>query len=179
MINISEYDKTFSESTFKSKVDNMFVMLHTAVMLEDLPRVDHYIGDKVYEKYDEKIKELKNSNLRQMYEELNVKSTTILSSEISEDKIRVKVLVVSRYMDYIMNKLNGQCVSGNNRSRIERNNYLTLEKSIDAEKLGVLRKCQACGANMNINESGKCEYCGTIFNEEDYDWIITEITQEV
>ena len=87
MINISDYDKTFSESTFKSKIDNMFVMLHTAVMLEDLPRADHYIGDNVYKKYDAKIRELKNSNLRQMYEELNVKSTTILSSEINEDKI--------------------------------------------------------------------------------------------
>ena len=50
MINIVEYDKTYSESTFKSKVDNMFVMLHTAIMLEDLPRVDHFIGDNVYSK---------------------------------------------------------------------------------------------------------------------------------
>ena len=175
MINISDYDKTFSESTFKSKIDNMFVMLHTAVMLEDLPRVDHFIGNDVYDKYDKKIKELKVSNLRQMYEELNVKSTEILSADVIEDKIVVKILIVSRYMDYLMDKATGELVSGNNRSRIEKNNYLTLEKSVDAEKLGMSRKCPACGANMNINESGKCEYCGTIFNAEDYDWIITEI----
>ena len=117
----------------------------------------------------------KKSNLRQMYEELNVKSTDILSAEVDEDKIIVKVLVVSRYMDYLMNKLNGQCVSGNNKSRVEKNNYLVLEKNIAAEKLGVSRKCPACGANMNINESGKCEYCGTIFNVEDFDWVITDI----
>jgi len=175
MINISDYDKTFSESTFKSKVDNMFVMLHTAIMLEDLHRVDHFIGNEVYDKYDKKIKELKTSNLRQMYEELNVKSTTILSSEVIKDKIAVKILIVSRYKDYLMDKSTGECVSGNNRSRVEKNNYLTLEKSVDAQNLDVVRKCPACGANMNINESGKCEYCGTIFNVEDYDWIITEI----
>ena len=28
---------------------------------------------------------------------------------------------------------------------------------------------------VNINESGKCEYCGTIFNTEEHDWVITEI----
>lgn len=175
MINISDYDKTFSESTFKSKVDNMFVMLHTAVMMEDLPRVDHFISDEVYSKYEAKIKGLKNSNLRQMYDELNVKSTKILSSEINGDKIIVKVLIVSRYMDYLLDKTNGRCVSGNNKSRIEKNNYLTLEKKIEAKDLGISRKCPACGANMNINQSGKCEYCGSIFNEEDYDWVITEI----
>ena len=175
MINISEYDYDFSESTFKSKVDNMFVMLHTAIMLEDLPRVDHYIGDEVYKKYEAKINELKKSNLRQMYEELNVKSTEILDASICDDKIVVKVLIVSRYMDYLMNKLNGVCVSGNNRTRVEKNNYLTLEKKIKAQELGIARKCEACGASMNINASGKCEYCGTIFNTEKYDWIITEI----
>ena len=42
-------------------------------------------------------------------------------------------------------------------------------------KLGVSRKCPAYGANMNINQSGKCEYCGAIFNTEDYDWGITKI----
>ena len=175
MIDIAHYDKTFTESTFKSKIDNMFVMLHTAVMLEDLPRVDHFIGDKVYIKYEAIIEALQNANLRQMYDELNVKSTTILSSELVEDKIVIKVLIVSRYMDYKMDKTTGNCVAGNNKLRIEKNNYLTLEKKLDARTLGISRKCNACGANININESGKCDYCGTIFNTEEYDWIITEI----
>ena len=176
MIDIAEYDKTYSESTFKSKIDNMFVMLHTAIMLEDLPRVDHFIGDAVYEKYEAKLKELKNSNWRQMYDELNVKSTTIQSAEVVDGKIVVRVLIVSRYMDYILDKSNGKLVAGNNKSRVEKNNFLTLEKRVDANKLGTSRKCPGCGANMNINQSGKCEYCGTIFNTEDYDWIITDIS---
>ena len=175
MIDIANYDKTFSESTFKSKIDNMFVMLHTAIMLEDLPRVDHFIGDKVYSKYEAMINALQNASIRQMYDELNVKSTTILSSELVEDKIVVKVLIVSRYMDYKMDKATGKCVLGNNKSRIEKNNYLTLEKKLDAKTLGISRKCNACGANINISESGKCDYCGTIFNTEEYDWVITEI----
>lgn len=178
MINISDYDKTFSESTFKSKIDNMFVMLHTAIMLEDLPRVDHFISDDVYNEYDYRINELKNSNLRQMYDEVNVKSTEILFSEIINDKIIVKVLIVSRCMDYLIDKTTGECVSGNNKSRIEKKNYLKLEKRIDAKELEISRECPGCGANMNINQSGKCEYCGTIFNIEDYDWIITEIIKE-
>ena len=39
MIDISTYDNKFSESIFKSKVDNMFVMLYTSIMLQDLSLV--------------------------------------------------------------------------------------------------------------------------------------------
>ena len=27
----------------------------------------------------------------------------------------------------------------------------------------------------DVNKNGKCEYCGTIFNAENYDWILTSI----
>ncbi|MBQ7667888.1 MAG: TIM44-like domain-containing protein [Clostridia bacterium] len=178
MINISDYDKSFTESTFKSKVDNMFVMLYTSIMLQDLTRVDHYIGDDLYKKYENKIKKLMESNQRQMYDELNVKSTEILNAEVEDDKIIIKVLIVSRYLDYTIDKSTGRMVAGNRDSRVQRNNYLTLEKKINAHELGISRKCPSCGANMDINYSGKCEYCGSIFNTEEYDYVITKLDED-
>jgi len=153
----------------------MFVMLHTAIMLEDLSRVDHFISDEVYSKYKEKIEELQKNNYIKIYDELNVRSTEIIDTDIVDDKIIVKVLIISRYMDYILDKSSGNLVSGNNNSRIEKENYLMFEKRLNAKKLEISRECPNCGANMNINQSGKCEYCGSIFNTEDYDWIITKI----
>lgn len=178
MIDISKYDITYVESIFKSKIDNMFVMLHTAIMFEDLTRVDHFINDEVYSRYQLKINELKSNNLRQMYDELNVKSTEIIEAEIVNDKIVVKVLLVSRYMDYILNKTSGQLISGNNISRIEKENYITVEKKLKAKELAISRECQSCGASLDINANGKCKYCRSIFNVEDYDWVITEIENE-
>lgn len=175
MIDIAQYDKTYSESTFKSKVDNMIVMLYTSIMFEDLARVDHFIGDEMYLKYKERILELQKNNYRQMYDELNVKSTEIVGVDVVENKIIVKVLAVVRYMDYIIDKLSGNVISGNNTSRVEKENYLIVEKKINAKELEISRECLACGANMDINYSGKCEYCGSIFNIEDYDWIVTNI----
>ncbi len=28
---------------------------------------------------------------------------------------------------------------------------------------------------MDINHSGKCNYCGQIYNQEDYDWVLKNI----
>ena len=37
-------DPTFTESSFKTKVDNIFVMLHISLMTDNLKRVDHFIN---------------------------------------------------------------------------------------------------------------------------------------
>ena len=42
-------------------------------------------------------------------------------------------------------------------------------------KQGIVRKCPTCGASMNINNSGECEYCHSIYNQEDYDWVLTKL----
>ena len=44
--------KEFDEALFKTKVDNVFVKLFTAIMFGDLKEVDHFINDDVYNKYN-------------------------------------------------------------------------------------------------------------------------------
>ena len=41
---------------------------------------------------------------------------------------------------------------------------------------GVVRKCPGCGASLSVNTKGVCEYCGTTYNMEDYNYILTSIT---
>ena len=55
------------------------------------------------------------------------------------------------------------------------NNILTFTKKRNTKELKISRKCPSCGANMDINNYGKCDYCGMIFNLENYDYILTEI----
>lgn len=167
--------KEFDEALFKTKVDNVFVKLFTAIMFGDLKEVDHFINDDVYNKYNSYIKELDSKNERQMYDELNVKSTTVLSREKLADKEIVKVELISRYMDYIIDKDTGDYKRGINDHRIEKKYILTFEKKLDAKNVGIVRKCPNCGASMDINKTGVCEYCKTVYKLEDYDYILTSI----
>ncbi len=176
MNELIELDHTFSESKFKTKVDNIFVMLHISLMTNDLTRVDHFISDNVYNKFQERLDRLNKNNQIQMFDELNVKSTEIINIEITDKEFIITVKLISRYMDYIIDKDSKKLISGNNNSRVEKENILTFIKQRDAVDSGYVRKCPSCGANMNINHSGKCEYCGTIYNTEDYDWVLTDIT---
>lgn len=165
----------FNEAMFKTKVDNIFVKLYTCIMKGDLTDVRHFISEELYNNYINKINELISHNKRQMYDEINVKNTMIINRKILEDKEIIDVEIVSRYMDYIIDINTGDLISGDDTRRIERSNILRFEKKLNTKDFGIVRKCPGCGASINVNNTGKCEYCDTIFNLDDYDYILVSI----
>ena len=165
----------FNEAMFKTKVDNIFVKTYTCVMKQDLSDVSHFISSSLEEELQNKINILKKENKRQMYDELNVKDTRILSKRLLEDKEVIEVELISRYMDYIIDMNTGELVSGNDTRRIEKRNILIFEKKLNTKEIGIVRKCPGCGASISVNTSGKCEYCDSIYNQEDYDYILMSI----
>lgn len=175
MNELIKLDSSFNEGMFITKANNIFIMLHTAIMMDDLNRVRHFISTDLEKKYESIIQEYNNNNIRKMYDELNVKTTSIKNIEIRDNKTIINVDVLSRYMDYFINKDTGDYVSGENNRRVEKLNHLVFEKVIDNNYDKIARYCPGCGANIDVNSNGKCDYCGTIFNAEDYDWILTSI----
>ena len=122
-----------------------------------------------------KIKKLDKQNLIQMYDELNVKNSRIRSIEVNENNYVIIVDLQARYMDYILDLESGTKVSGNDSSRIEVGYTLKFVKDASATVQGMVRRCPGCGSPMDVNNDGKCSYCGGIYNLEDYDWILVSI----
>lgn len=170
-------DKSFTEASFLAKVDNTYIMLLSAIITNNLSKVDHKIGDKLYDKYKKYLEDLNNNNLRQMYDELNVKSSKIIDIEKNDINYIIKVELVSRYLDYKIDKTTLKKVSGDNTVRIEKKKILTFEKKIDSKDLSNIRTCPNCGASIDYNHNGMCKYCRSIFNTEDYDWILVDIRE--
>ena len=174
-MNISEFDKSIDNNEFLVKVDNIFIKLLSGVMLDDLDSIKHKVSDEVFNKYKSIIDTNKENHMTQMYDELNVKTSTITDIKVTEDKIIVKVNLVSRYMNYLIDSNTGDYISGNNRDREEHMNILTLEKKLNAKDMKVSMHCPSCGNPINYNDNGVCSYCGTVFNASDFDYILTNI----
>ena len=170
-------DPTFNESMFLTKVNNIFVKLFTAIMADKLDEVDHFVGDDVFAYAKAKLDNAKNQGCRQMYDELNVKDSQIMNVEVKQDVYEIKVFLQSRYMDYIINLVNGSVISGDDTRRIAVDYNLVFTKRIDAKEQGITRKCPTCRAPLSVNTSGVCEYCGSTYNQEDYDWVLTKLEE--
>lgn len=175
MDELIKLDPTFTESSFKTKVDNIFVMLHMSLMTDNMKRVAHFINDQVYNEFNDRLQTLNSNNERQMFDELNVKSTDIINVEITDEKYIITVRIVSRYMDYIVDKTTNKYKRGNNYSREEKENILVFEKKRSAKIQGIVRFCPNCGHPMDVNKSGYCEFCHSTYNQESYDYVLTSI----
>ena len=178
IVSVSEfvnYDSTFNESAFLTKANNMFVKFLTNIMMDRLPEIKHFVSDEVYAYGERILNNAKEQGHRQMYDELNVYDSRISSIEVTEDYFIINLYLQSRYMEYIISLDDGNYISGNNTSRIEVNYDITLKKKRATKNRDIVRKCPTCGGSIDVNSSGKCEYCGTIYNQEDYDWVITSL----
>lgn len=173
--NIVNQDPEFSESKFKSKVENEFVQIMLSIMTGKTERIKHFVSDSVYQKILAKVEEDKKNNRIQMYDELNVSDVKISTIQELDDCFQINVIVHSKALEYYINRTTRRFLSGNNKYRTERDNVLVLKKSKDNKALGNVRKCSSCGANLDINKNGKCSYCGSIFELKKYDWTITKL----
>ena len=169
-------DDDFTDAKFKTKVDNMYIQIFTAIMKQDLMRIKHFVSEELFEKLENKVKKLQEANLIQIYGELNVTNTKILKIIEYEDKFEIQVDLYTKYLDYKIDKNTKKLVSGDCETRVEEHKKITLTKIKNAKDLGVARKCDSCGANIDINFNGKCQFCGSIFNLQKYDWIIRDIS---
>ena len=173
--NLIREDSSFSEAKFRSKVDNVFIKLYTGVMKQDLENIRHFLSDDVYEKYNEKINSAKAANQIQIYDELNVSDTNITNIEEFEDRFEITVSLLTKYLDYRISKDTRKYISGNRDVRTEKRVMLKFSKIKNAKALGNARKCTGCGANIDLNKNGVCEYCGSVYVLRDYDWVLEEI----
>lgn len=174
MNDILKYDKNFNESLFIGNAGNIFSKLHYAVVFKDIDRIRHFVSQNLIDNLENKINSL--GSKIQFYDELNISNATIKNFEIVDDKIVIYVSVIIKYLDYIMSD-DDKLISGNNRDRVTKEYVLKFEKLIDHEELGIARKCPGCGANMDINNNGKCEYCGTFFDLYKKDYILVSYEQ--
>ena len=127
MNEILKYDPEFTESKFKTYVDNVFIQLHMAVVTKELENIKHFVSDEVYNKYQKIVDDLSGRHLIQMYDEINVAQTDILGYRVTDTDMIIEVNLISRYLDYLMDE-DGNYVSGDTDVRSERNNHLIFTK---------------------------------------------------
>ena len=123
-------DASFSIPSFIVTADNTYMMLQNAIMLGNLSRMKTKLSNNLLQKYQSIIDDFNSNGLRQMYDDLAVKKTEILSVNKDDNKFYIKVLIKSAAKDYVVDKKNLEYRYGINNQMIEKNNYLTFSRMI-------------------------------------------------
>ena len=164
------------ESILKGKFSNIFIKLLVGIMSSDLTKVKHFLSDEVYNRYQGVINQNIKNNEIQCYDELNVKELSIVGYDSDDKYDIVRVNLTSRYMDYVIDKDTLKYKRGVNDHRIEVNHILVFKKLKTANGNPMVVKCPGCGANLDVNNTGLCPYCGSIHSAESYGYVLYEVT---
>ena len=171
---ILKYDGTFTEATFLTKADHIYIMILNAIIDKDMNEVKHYLSENVYNYVKSFVDDCINRDVTRIFDEMNVKTSRISDFYVNDNGINIVIDLTSRYMDYFLDS-NGEYLSGINDHRIEKNHRLIFTKKLDAKVLKEARRCPSCGNTLDINASGICPYCKQVIDMSNYDYILTSI----
>ena len=168
-------DNTFNEAMFLTKINNMFIKIFSAITLDNLEEVKHFMSDEIYHQFAEALEQDKRNHERHMYDELNVKTSRLESIEKTESAYELTVILHSRYMDYYLSLETGEVTRGNNSCRIDVLYRLTFTKQKNVKKTNIVRQCPTCGASLDVDDSGFCPYCHSTYDQIKHDYVLTKI----
>ncbi|PWM46580.1 MAG: hypothetical protein DBX47_02025 [Clostridiales bacterium] len=180
---VSEYlsiDPKFSSEEFCQKLSNIYVQLQNGWQHKDISEVRVFLSDELYNQANRQLESMRQNNQTNHVDNIAVLSVDI-SGFMQNDKNDVLVArLKTRIVDYTTDDNTGNVISGSNTAEkfmeyewtlIRTKGHITAESDSDFKKTN----CPSCGAPMEVNYSAKCEYCGSVLNNGDYDWVISSI----
>lgn len=89
--------------------------------------------------------------------------------------------IFASMVDYTIDR-QGSLVRGNKKQPVRFSEYWTFIKGVNdnlkAAKTKDFDLCPSCGAQIKIEMSGQCEYCGTKVTLGQFDWVLSQIEQD-
>ncbi|MHC4884335.1 MAG: TIM44-like domain-containing protein [Planctomycetota bacterium] len=176
---LQERDSAFNRQMFEDKVSTGFFKIQNAWCARDMKGAHGYVSESVLKRYDMQLESYRTSNTFSRMEDLALDRVEVmdLSSDDQFDTIDVWITATAR--DYKVDA-EGNHVSGSKELTTwdEKWSFIRSVNTVTEEKKDISSDhCPNCGAPLNVNATGTCEYCQAQVTSGEFDWVLAEITQ--
>jgi predicted lipid-binding transport protein (Tim44 family)/uncharacterized Zn finger protein (UPF0148 family) len=168
----------FAKDTFLQKVTLAFTEIQNAWVNKDLKNVRRYISDSVYQRFNVQFQMMNKLEQIDKINNLKIISTIIDKYEKDGEYDVIHVGIMADISDISTSKKYPFLNEEANERFVEYWSFIR-KKGNESHDMYSKNNCPKCGSILgnNMGEVSKCEYCGTITNKGDYDWVLAEITQ--
>ena len=180
--NINDYqqiDPSFAPSEFKEKLSNLYVRFQNQWQAKDLSPLRPYLTDAYFSQMDRQLNNYRLNRQTNCIERIAVLSVELLGWKQESGMDVMVARINTRIVDYVKDDRTGNIIRGSNT----REKFMTYEWSL-VRSTGVQtsrstgttsQTCPYCGANVDINQSAVCEYCGSVLHTDTFDWAVSNI----
>jgi predicted lipid-binding transport protein (Tim44 family) len=177
---IEAHDPAFSQEPFLESVQKAFFIVQEA-WTDRKPEMSRQVmADGIWQQHQVQIQKYLEEHKRNVLEDLAVGDLRILSAHSDQTYDTITVRVFAACADYDVDDEKGKVIRGN-RSVQQWQEDWTFQRSSGATTkpgAGTLNsKCPNCGAPLNVDLQGVCDYCHQPIMGGKYDWVLARIAQ--
>lgn len=170
-------DPAFDKAAFEQKMSNLYVQFQNAWTGGNIESIRMYFEESLFARLERQLNELKKKGHTNYVERISVLASNAIGYYQTGGEDRIVVRVRSRIVDYTTDA-SGRVVSGSKTKEKFMIYEWELARStgkVTGKSSMTVTNCPNCGAPLNVNQSAKCPYCGTIVTADEHDWLITAI----
>ena len=168
---IKKYIPSFDANKFLLNGYGIFVRIEEAWMNFDLEKVRDCITDEMFNMYESQLTSMEMNGEQNIMKDFRLLNSAITQASKQNNMLQVKTRYTVEFYDYIINRNTKAVVRGNSNRKIRMVYEFTFIKDIENKKLD---KCPNCGAEININSAGICEYCNSKLVDDSKDWVMSK-----
>ena len=168
---IKKYIPEFNTNEFLSMGYDVFIRIENAWMNFDLESIRDCITDEMFNMYESQLTSMEMKGEQNIMSGFNKINWCITNATKENNILEVKAKYYVEFYDYIINRETKKVVRGNNNRKIKMLYEFTFIKDIENAKL---EKCPNCGAPININSAGICEYCNSKIVDDSKNWVMSK-----
>lgn len=174
-----ELDPNFNESALREKVSNLYVQMQQEWHNRNIESLKPYFTDAFYNQMDRQLQQKIRDKRTPCTERIAVLEVSPLGFFQDDELDHIVVKLRTRIIDYELDDRTGKVVSGD-RKREKFMEYewdLCRKKGVVTSAAGGMQniECPNCGAPLNINQTAKCPYCGSVVTVVNEDWALDNI----
>lgn len=173
----------FKWTEFKTRVAATFFALQKAWTERKWQLVRPFESENIFQSHLYWIQEYLHQNRINVLEQIEL--LKIEPVKIEEDLYyeSITARVYGSMIDYTVNAETRDLICGDQRAPREFTEYWTFIRThravhSDLQQTKKEESCPACGAPLNINQAGRCEYCQALVTSGDFDWVLSQIEQD-
>ena len=162
----------FNKQEFLKQGYSIYYDIQMAWMDFKLEDIKDKVTDEIYTMYESQLATLEVKGEQNIMKNIQLKQSCLKDVTNQNRTITIKTNYVIEMYDYIADVNTKKLIRGEDKKKIRILYEMSFRKTLNEDEK--ITHCPNCGAKVEMNSTGTCEYCGSKLVSENTKWVLTE-----
>ena len=162
----------FNKQEFLKQGYSIYYDIQMAWMDFKLEDIKDKVTDEIYTMYESQLATLEVKGEQNIMKNIQLKQSCLKDVTNQNGTITIKTNYVIEMYDYIADVNTKKLIRGEDKKKIRILYEMSFRKTLNEDEK--ITHCPNCGAKVEMNSTGTCEYCGSKLVSENTKWVLTE-----